>query len=99
MFVLFLIRCCFFFAAVNSKMAQERIINRNPYLYGPGPVRRIAPKGLVTMYSRMPPVRGFSLAAAHGVVLGLLGGFAFKIMVSDPQIKAIESYYKENPPR
>ena len=73
----------------------ERIINRNPFLYGPGPVKR-APKGFMTMYSRMPPVQGFAMAAGHAVVLGLIGSFTFKFMVGDPQIRAIEEYYKEN---
>ena len=76
----------------------ERIINRNPYLYGPGPVKRV-PKGAMTFYSRMPPVRGFAMAAGHGVVLGLIGSFIFKFAIGDPQIRAIEEYYKENPPR
>lgn len=73
----------------------ERIINRNPYLYGPGPVKRV-PKGMFTFYSRMPPIQGFALAAGHAVVLGLIGSFAFKFMIGDPQIRAIEEYYKEN---
>lgn len=73
----------------------ERIINRNPYLYGPGPVKRV-PKGFFTFYSRMPPVQGFSLAAAHAVFLGLVGSFTFKFMFGDPQIRAIEEYYKKN---
>ena len=76
-------------------MAGDRIINRNPYLFGPGPIKRV-PKGPMTMYSRMTPVRGFGMAAAHGVVLGLVGGFIFKFAIGDPQIRAIEEYYKEN---
>lgn len=76
----------------------ERIINRNPELFGPGPVKRI-PKGVFTMYSRMPPVQGFTMAAGHAVVLGLIGSFAFKWTIGDPQIREIEEYYKENPPR
>lgn len=79
-------------------MTEERLINRNPYLYGPGPVRRV-PKGFLTSYSRMGPLKGFSMAAAHGVVVALIGASAFKYFVSDPRIKAIEDYYKENPPR
>ena len=76
----------------------ERIINRNPYLYGPGPVKRV-PKGMFTMYSRMPPVQGFAMAAAHAVALGLVGSCIFKYTIGDPQIRQIEEYYKENPPR
>lgn len=76
-------------------MAGERIINRNPYLYGPGPVKRV-PTGWLSIYHRLPPVQGFSLAAAHAVALGLAVSFTFKFMVGDPQIRAIEEYYKEN---
>lgn len=73
----------------------ERIINRNPMLFGPGPVKRV-PKGVMSMYSRLPPVQGFALAAGHAVVLGLTGAFIFKFTIGDPQIRAIEEYYKEN---
>lgn len=79
-------------------MVVERMINRNPYLYGPGPVKRI-PSGVGSYYGRLPPLQGFSMAAAHGVVIALLGSFIFKYGFGDPQIKAIEDYYKENPPR
>lgn len=76
----------------------ERIINKNPFLYGPGPVRRI-PKGPFSFYGKAPPLQGFSMAAAHGVAIALAGSFFFKFFFGDPQIKAIEEYYKENPPR
>jgi len=79
-------------------MAGERLINRNPYLYGPGPVKRV-PTGFLTQYGRMTPLRGFSMAALHGVAIALTGSFAFKFFFGDPQIKAIEDYYRENPPR
>lgn len=79
-------------------MAQERIINRNPYYFGPGPIRRI-PTGPFSYFGRQPPVAGFSAAAAVGVAIALIGSMAFKIMFGDPQIKAIEDYYRENPPR
>jgi hypothetical protein len=79
-------------------MAGERIINQNPYLYGPGPVKRV-PNGILKMYGRAPPLQGFSMAAAHGVALALAASFGFKYFVGDEQIKAIEEYYKENPPR
>jgi hypothetical protein len=79
-------------------MVAERSINRNPYLFGPGPVKRV-PKGLFTSYGRMTPLRGFSMAAIHGTGLALAGAFAFKYFFGDPQIRAIEEYYKENPPR
>jgi hypothetical protein len=76
----------------------ERIINRNPWLYGPGPVRRI-PKGVMGYYGRMPAHRSFGLAAIHGVIFSLAGATAYKVLFGDPQIKLIEDYYKENPPR
>jgi len=79
-------------------MTGERIINRNPYLYGPGPVRR-RPSGALSYYARMPAKQGFATAALHGIALALTGSFCFKFFVGDPQIRAIEEYYKENPPR
>ena len=79
-------------------MTGERIINKNPYLYGPGPVRRM-PSGLGSYYGRLPALHGFSMAVIHGTVLALTGGFIFKYGFGDPQIKTIENYYKENPPR
>lgn len=79
-------------------MSPERLINRNPYLYGPGPIKRV-PSGMSSAYAFMSPVRGFSMAATHGMIVALAGAMAFKLLVGDPQIKAIEDYYKENPPR
>lgn len=83
---------------VFSGIMSDRIINRNPYLYGPGPIRRV-PKGPMSYYGRLPPLKGFSMAAIHGVAFALTGSFLFKFFVGDPQIKAIEDYYRENPPR
>ena len=79
-------------------MAPERLINRNPYLYGPGPVKRV-PSGPFAFYALASPVRGFSMAAIHGTIFALAGAMVFKVFVGDVQIKAIEDYYKENPPR
>lgn len=76
----------------------ERLINKNPYLYGPGPIKRV-PTGLSSNYARMPPAQGFAMCAIHGSILALAGGFIFKFGIGDPQIKQIEEYYKENPPR
>ena len=76
----------------------ERLINRNPYLFGPGPVKRI-PTGTLTSYGRMPPLQGCSMAAMHGIGLALAGSFAFKFFIGDPEIRTIEKYYEENPPR
>jgi hypothetical protein len=81
-------------------VGEERIINRNPYLFGPGPVRRVPPaSGFMRSYARMPPVQGFSMAAIHGCIFALAGALIFKYGFGDPQIRAIEDYYKENPPR
>ena len=82
---------------MSSKAA--RIINRNMYLFGPGPLKRVQPPGLLTSYSRMEPATGFAWAAIHGVIFSLTLSSIFKYMVLDPQIKTIEDYYKENPPR
>ena len=79
-------------------MTGERLINRNPYLYGPGPVRRV-PTGFTSSYANMPPVRGFSMAAIHGAAIALAGALIFKFGIGDPQIRQIEEYYRENPPR
>lgn len=77
---------------------MTRIVNQNPYLYGPGPVKRV-PSGPFSMYGRAPPLRGFTMAAVHGVALALVTGLGYKFMFGDPQVKQIEDYYKENPPR
>lgn len=74
------------------------VINKNPYLFGPGPVKRI-PKGAFTQVGRMPPLQGFSVAAAQAIGLALVVSFGYKYFFGDPQIKKIENYYKENPPR
>jgi len=84
-------------------MAGERIINQNPYLYGPGPIKRTPNRaGPLSYYGKLAltnPARSFSICALHGVVVALAGSFAFKWFVADPQIRAIEQYYQENPPR
>ena len=77
---------------------EERLINRNPYLYGPGPVRRV-PTGMFSFYAKLPPRQGFMLAALTGCALGFAVSMSFKVFIGDPQLKAVEDYYKENPPR
>ena len=72
----------------------ERLVNYNRYLYGPGPIKRV-PNGPFTSYGRMAPAAGFSMAAAHGVVLALAGAIVFKVVIGDPQVKKIQDYYKE----
>jgi hypothetical protein len=77
----------------------EKIINRNPYLFGPGPIKRIPSRPGFGYFGRLPPLAGFSQAAAIGVGIALAGSFTFKWVFGDPQIRAIEEYYRENPPR
>jgi len=74
---------------------EARIINKDRRLYGPGPVKRV-PKHY---YSKMPPLRGFSLCATHAMVLGFVGALSYKFFMADPDTRAIEEYYKENPPK
>ena len=70
------------------------IVNRNPLLYGPGPLAR-KPGGL----GAGPPLRGLVITAMQGIAFGLAGGFGYKFFIGDPGIQAIEDYYKENPTR
>lgn len=74
---------------------MERIVNKQPRLYGPGPVKRVS----ATYYGKMPPLRGFAMCAAQGVALGIAVSLAFKFGMADPSTRAIEEYYKENPPK
>ena len=75
-------------------MGAERLINRNPLLYGPGPLAR-RPTGL----GAMPPLRGLVMCAGQGIAFGLAGGLLYLFGIGNPQIQKIEDYYKENPPR
>jgi hypothetical protein len=77
---------------------SERIINRNPYLFGPGPIKR-TPSGLGSYYGKLPPLQGFSMAAIHGCIFALTGGLIYKYGFGDPQIRTIKQYYIDNPPR
>ena len=74
---------------------MERIVNKDPRLYGPGPVRRVSP----TFYGKMTPLKGFASCAAHGVALGFVVAFGYKFTMGDPSTRTIEEYYKENPPK
>lgn len=76
----------------------ERIVNRNPYLYGPGPIRRV-PSGMGSYYGKLPPLQGFTMAVVHGTVISLVGGYAWKVLYGDPDAKALKQYYVDNPPR
>lgn len=72
----------------------ERIINRNKWLYGPGPLGR-RPTGL----GARPPLQGLVICAAQGVAVALAGGIAYNVFLGNPGMKAIDDYYKENPTR
>jgi len=78
----------------EAKMAGERLINRNPYLYGPGPIAR-RPTGI----GAMPPLRGLVVCASQGLAVAISGGLFYKFFIGDPGLKKVEDYYKENPPR
>jgi hypothetical protein len=73
----------------------ERLINRNPLLYGPGPVARRPDGGI----GAMPPLRGLVVCASQGIAVGLAGGLIYNVVWGNPGIKKVEDYYKENPPR
>eukprot|EP00543_Licmophora_paradoxa_P000427 CAMPEP_0202444746 /NCGR_PEP_ID=MMETSP1360-20130828/3700_1 /ASSEMBLY_ACC=CAM_ASM_000848 /TAXON_ID=515479 /ORGANISM="Licmophora paradoxa, Strain CCMP2313" /LENGTH=73 /DNA_ID=CAMNT_0049060793 /DNA_START=240 /DNA_END=461 /DNA_ORIENTATION=+ len=73
---------------------MNRIVNKNPHLFGPGPLARRA-----TGIGARPPLQGFVITAFQGLALAFAGGFAYKFGMGDPGIKKIEDYYKENPPR
>ena len=83
------------FAQLESLIiTMPGIVNRNPALYGPGPLAR-KPGGL----GAGPPLRGLVITAMQGIAFGLVGGFGYKFFIGDPGIQAIEDYYKENPTR
>ena len=69
-------------------------MNKNRYLYGPGPLAR-KPIGL----GARPPLQGLVICACQALVLGLAGGFTYNIFMGNPALKKIEDYYKENPTR
>mmetsp|Transcript_5395 Transcript_5395/g.7803 ORF Transcript_5395/g.7803 Transcript_5395/m.7803 type:complete len:111 (-) Transcript_5395:2099-2431(-) len=73
----------------------ERLVNRNPLLYGPGPVAR-RPQGGI---GAMPPLRGLVVCASQGIAVGLAGGLVYNVVWGNPGIQKVEDYYKENPPR
>ena len=74
----------------------ERLINRNPQLFGPGPVARRPAEGSI---GAMPPLRGLVICASQGIAFGLFGGIAYNVVWGNPQIAKIAAYYEENPPR
>eukprot|EP00559_Dactyliosolen_fragilissimus_P005184 CAMPEP_0184860250 /NCGR_PEP_ID=MMETSP0580-20130426/5176_1 /TAXON_ID=1118495 /ORGANISM="Dactyliosolen fragilissimus" /LENGTH=73 /DNA_ID=CAMNT_0027357289 /DNA_START=473 /DNA_END=694 /DNA_ORIENTATION=+ len=71
---------------------MDRVINKNRFLYGPGPLARKGP-GLAAR----PPLQGLVICACQALVISLAGGFAYNVFLGNPAIKKIEDYYKENP--
>jgi hypothetical protein len=82
------------FARTRLLREAERLINRNPHLYGPGPLAR-RPTGI----GAMDPLRGLVTCAAQGLGVALAGAFFYKFFIGDPGLQKVEDYYKENPPR
>ena len=72
----------------------ERIINKNKWLFGPGPLARRA-KGI----GAKPPLQGLVITACQGLVVALGCGFTYTTFIGNPGLKQIEDYYKENPTR
>mmetsp|Transcript_20970 Transcript_20970/g.51517 ORF Transcript_20970/g.51517 Transcript_20970/m.51517 type:complete len:115 (+) Transcript_20970:146-490(+) len=77
----------------------EKIINYNKRLFGPGPLARVPAPGIRGYYARMPPLQGFTMAAVHGVTMGLGVSLYYKFFMGDPDTRTIKQYYEENPPR
>jgi hypothetical protein len=68
---------------------MERIVNRNPSLYGPGPVaRRMGGLG-----SRKP-LHSLVAIASQGIVLSISLAFAWKYTFGVKEIKVFEDYYQ-----
>jgi len=82
-----------------SGAAASRVINYNKRLFGPGPVARMPAPGLQGYYARMPPLLGFTYAAVHGTILGLISASVYKFGFGDPDSTSINEFYEENPPR
>lgn len=89
--------CCavpFLFYSHVFLLVMDRIVNRNPRLYGPGPLAR-RPSGL----GAKPPLQGLVICAGQAMAIALAGGLAYRIFYGDPRIRKVEEYYKEHPPR
>ena len=77
----------------------ERIINYNKRLFGPGPLARVPASGFRGYYARMPPLQGFTYCVLHGLAIGFTVAAAYKVTMANPDRRAVEEYYKENPPK
>lgn len=73
---------------------MDRIVNRNPKLFGPGPLAR-RPGGL----GAKPPLQGLVIVAAQGLAIAITGGMCYRFFIGNPKLNMIEEYYKEHPPR
>ena len=74
---------------------MDRIVNKNRFLFGPGPLGRRPTSGV----GAMPPLRGLVTCALYGGVVSLIGGVGYLVLFGNPGMKTIEDYYKENPTR
>jgi hypothetical protein len=77
-------------------LQAERLINRNPHLYGPGPLARRPAEGSI---GAMDPLKGLVVCASQGLAVAVAGGLAYNVFIGNPSLKKVEDYYKENPPR
>merc|ERR1711862_297235 len=64
--------------------------NRNPYLYGPGPVNRLGKK-----FARMPPLQGLVRCIAEATVIGCIGGYVWYVTVKEPWERGVKEYYED----
>lgn len=85
----------FSFMFRQTARVAERLINRNPELFGPGPIARRPAGGI----GAMPPLKGLVACATQGLAVALIGGLAYNYFIGNPEIQKVENYYKESPPR
>eukprot|EP00557_Chaetoceros_sp_GSL56_P013021 CAMPEP_0176479470 /NCGR_PEP_ID=MMETSP0200_2-20121128/1760_1 /TAXON_ID=947934 /ORGANISM="Chaetoceros sp., Strain GSL56" /LENGTH=75 /DNA_ID=CAMNT_0017875523 /DNA_START=301 /DNA_END=528 /DNA_ORIENTATION=+ len=75
-------------------MTEARIINKNKYLFGPGPLAR-KPTGLAAR----PPLQGLVVCALQALAFSVVGGVGYNMLYGNPMMKTIDEYYKQNPAR
>lgn len=68
------------------------IPNQNPWLYGPGPFKRVP-----TGPAAGPPLAGLVKVCLQGLVLASAATFAVKKVYVDPQRRAYKEYYEKHP--
>ena len=78
----------------SLQINMDRIVNRNPKLFGPGPLAR-RPSGL----GAKPPLQGLVMVAAQGIGIAVAGGFCYSYFFGYPRLRMIEQYYRDHPPR